>query len=389
MQFRTDDFSRRYIVHNENTSGGLASKSLTSGGDLTVYVLPISGGRFVSQLAFLCELHDAKAHRVRSTAGCVILEPDLVFSTSGGNICAYTAMAGNWTTGGIMRNVGYLTPSMFCRSWYPSPLSCIPSWTQGLPMYRNGSGTVEVFRRIFGGHTIMRSEIWSGTYDENRAKSQFFCNRFQQDSLIDADKFSETAFLYGVLPLKWCNGNSDMLANVSVASASIPMVVPGQDIDGTVYSDGGLTYSSPLIPFTHELIRLIRDGNRRLRLYYFASYHLESPHHMSGHGLVKTMLSQFVHLNTLEDRCAAVNLLYRLVSPGSVRHYSHHHMNTVALAHLLDLLDSKRHYVLIMYPHPHNDGSVINVPIRTFKPCDAREKIAYVRNHYGVHAWYC
>jgi len=381
MQFRTDDFSCRYIVHNENilSETKVQGTRVGVGADLTVYVLPISGGKFVSQLALLSEIYD----------GGQVRGPDLIFSTSGGNICAYAAMAGGWSPEGIKRTVSFIRPSMFCRSWYPRHLDWMPSWTQGIPMYRCGTGAEELFRSIFMGPTITRTEIWTGTYDETQAKSQFFCNRFQQDSMIDADRFSETAFLYGVLPLKWCDGNVDKLAKVSIASASIPMIVPGQKIEDSTYSDGGLTYSSPLIPFAHELIRLIRDGDRRLRLCYFAAYHLESPRHLTDLGLAKTMVTQFIHLNTLEDRCAAVNLLYRIVSPSAVRHYSHHHMTTVGLRRLLDFLSSKKHYVLILYPHQNEDGSVVGVPIRSFRACDVYEKIAYVRSRYGIQVWYC
>jgi hypothetical protein len=259
----------------------------------------------------------------------------------------------------------------------------MPSWAGGYPFYRSGVGTVELYRELYSPLTITKTEIWVGTYDVKRGKSQFFCNRGRSQSLLGS-RWRETAFLYGALPLRWCNGDVDRIARTTLASASIPMVVPPQNVDGGEYLDGGITYSSPLVPFAHNLYRLAQ--HRGLRLYYIAPYHIEAPEGLTG-WFVSRLVKTAIHSSVLEDRCAAVNLLYRISPEGAVNYTSHHSVTTSSLKRLLQQLEAVRHYVIILYPHRNAESGPVGVPIRSFTSTLLLARLSHIRERYGVHVW--
>lgn len=245
---------------------GIDLKTMDANTDpLTIYCLPISGGGFVAQLGLLSELYEAKwIVAGRRFKGSKDYQPDLVLAASGGNVATYIAMAGDWASTGMMRNALKIEKSMFIRSWLPDHLHFIPTWVMGVvkgSVYREGYGAGYLFNSLFTPVTVQRTEVWTGTYDSNNKRAQFFCNLQKGKTLIRGDYFEDVSRLYGCMPLKWLAGDLDKIAVASMASASIPMLVCKQQLDGTGYADGGTMYASPATVMTAELYRLIMGDN--------------------------------------------------------------------------------------------------------------------------------
>jgi predicted acylesterase/phospholipase RssA len=226
---------------------------------LTVYALPASGSAFVAEIALLCEVYAAKKMMKGGLfSGSKDYAPDLVLGSSGGNMSAYIGLAADWSEEGLIRVVKKLRDEMFVKSWLPKDLAFIPSWLL-IPfngsVFRQGIGAGKMFNSLFTKDTIKRVEIWTGVYDETNKKTQFFCNLSKDEAMISSNVESE---LYGLMPSIYLDGNLDLIAKASVASASIPGLVRKQYFLGNYYSDGACTYSSPLTAMCTEIIKVVK-----------------------------------------------------------------------------------------------------------------------------------
>lgn len=238
---------------------------------LTIYCLPVSGGGFVAQLGLLSELFEAKRIlKDNKIQGSKDYQPDIVLAASGGNVATYIAMAGDWSPEGILRTALKTNSSMFLKSWWPENLDFLPTWLLGIfngSMYRRGCGAGQLFKSLYTTESIQRTEIWTGTYDQSNRRAQFFCNLSPHRSQISSDYFDETSHLYGCMPLKYLSGDLEKIAIASIASASIPVLVMEQELDGCEYEDGGTMYASPTTVMASEIYRLIMGANpHHLRL---------------------------------------------------------------------------------------------------------------------------
>lgn len=403
---------------------------------LEIYCLPVSGGGFVAQLGLLSEIYEAKLLMCdRKFNGSKDYQPNLVFASSGGNVAAYAAMAGDWSPHGMLRIALKLETSMFIKSWFPEFMDVIPSVIIGAAkgsMYREGSGGSELFNCLFTSETIQRVEIWTGTYDSVNHRAQFFCNLCKDKAMINQDYFCDSTLLNCCMPLRYQAGDVDRIAVASVASASIPMLVSKQQLDGCAYLDGGTMYASPLSVMSHEIYRLIMGANthhehlehemrytnnaklefkvkdglaeinseslttktaaigkRSMRLIYFCSYEMNVPRGQTVNtgeaGKLHEALASLIHSNVLQDRETATDILYRICGSDHNRIESNHYprLDKVMLAELLQNLNKQRHYVLILYPH-----GAPNVNLHNLNPKDIESSIDKARQAYGAYSWH-
>ena len=63
------------------------------------------------------------------------------------------------------------------------------------------------------------------------------------------------------MPVKYLNGDLERTAIACMASASIPIVVSKQKLDGCKYADGGTMYASPTTVMASEIYRLVMGDN--------------------------------------------------------------------------------------------------------------------------------
>ena len=69
------------------------------------------------------------------------------------------------------------------------------------------------------------------------------------------------------------SGNIESIANSTIASASIPTVVPPQIIDGEYYVDGGVGGAPPLTIMQESILHLSKK--KSLHLIYINSFDLD------------------------------------------------------------------------------------------------------------------
>lgn len=386
--------------------------------DKFIYVMPVAGGKIVCHFAFLQEVYDARItlnNGVKS--GYFSYAPHIVLGSSAGNVAAYIGQASDWNSYAIERNMGLLNSSLFLNKWVSnvSPLlTDIPiSFLKG-SLYNHGSGSEELFEKFFTSEKIQRSEMWMGTYNIKEKKAQFFCNRNQGTAEISDTFFNEEQTMYESLPLIYTNGNVRINSKVCIASATIPAMVPSQEINGNFYADGGVMYSSPLSVLHKEILRIIvgkervpisrsfkreLDNNenyeilypesvehkeKNMRMFYFYPTQpngLTFDNKEKGNG-IETYLSSILNVKLIQDRNTAIELLNTL-SPEGLETETYEKISQADLVNILRFLDTKKHYVVCLYPHLDP-----KVPIPKINPERLYKAVHHVRNNYGCQIWY-
>lgn len=386
--------------------------------DFFVYICPISGGALVSHLALLQEVYDA---RIKANDGIkkgyYSYAPHIALGSSGGNVSIFIAQASDWTSLGIERNVHHMNSNLFLKKWVPDELSIIPNAPFFLvkgTLYNHGIGARPLFNKLFTSETIQRTELWLGTYDIKHKKAQFFCNRSQSNSYITEPFFNEEQSLYYAMPLKFTEGNIDKLADICIASATIPATVPAQKIDNLLYADGGVMYPSPLSVLHKELYRIVTGKERvpisksfqletnteknyefiysekkeevekNLRLFYFYPYQpngLEYQSKQKDIG-IRDYLDSILNAGMNQDRNTAIELLNNL-SPEGLETETYINVNNDRLADIIRFVNTKKHYVICLFPHRNPSVNIVNINGQ-----DILNAMHLVKRGYGCQIWY-
>ncbi len=391
---------------------------------LRVYVLPVSGGALVCQLAFLIELYKA---RIKIDNDRTKIYPHLVLGSSGGNISGYMGLTGGWSEAGIIRMAKMMERDMFLLNWWPENLDFLPSSTIGVfqnSLYRPGYGIKSLFRNNLTPARAQYIEIWTGTYNVTKRKSQFFCNKKEGQTFINKDRFEKERVLYNCEPLTYTNGDLDLLAEITIASASIPVLVENKPIHDCIYADGGTAYSSPLSVFASELLRIVTGNSEittlnnnvnlveediianksknnnlnknnnltsdkySLQLIYFSCYDLCNT---TNDKLIPTNITRGAEMTintmitTLEilDRSKSIDLIKYLAEDNEVKHFHYPSLTTSKLSDLIKELETKKHYVLNLYPQGNPSIDLLN-----FNGQIVIDKIREIQTLYGGHVWY-
>lgn len=392
--------------------------------DFWLEIFSISGGLIISHLGLLQELYDARIYANGGKKdGYYSYAPHACFGSSGGNITAFIGAASDWTSDGIARNVQHMDSNLFLKKWVPdNPL--MPDLPFALitgSIYNKGYGAEGLFNNLFTSESIQRTELWLGAYDVHSKKAQFFCNRSQGDSYISEAFFNEEQSLYHAMPLIFTNGDVNKLAKVCVASATIPVTVPSQEIDGRFYADGGVMYASPLSVLHKEVLRIITGKERvpisrsfqiekdtqrnyectrsekkkhiekNLRLIYFFPYQpngLQYPGKNKDLG-IKTYLDSILNVNMMQDRNTAIEVLNILcpegletetyIKLGSSKKLS----ASEELGEIIKKLSDRKHFMICLFPHLNPS---INITHITGPTMLAGMELA--KSGYGCQIWY-
>ncbi|CAH6421371.1 Hypothetical protein POVR2_LOCUS366 [uncultured virus] len=198
-------------------------------------VMPISGARFTNQIALVLKLL------------AVGYKPDVILGTSGGCITGDILLLSgvNSITDSQsyreFRSRVFLILEQLDSSWYLTPwsssllMSRIMAVSQGA-MFGRGNG-----ESLISGLDVdldSQPEMWIGTKDRTSNIHQLFCTRSQRTA-----KLSIPGAIY-------MNGDLKLATKASVASCAVPTIVPGIDICGHTYCDGGISHASPLGPLS-------------------------------------------------------------------------------------------------------------------------------------------
>jgi hypothetical protein len=203
--------------------------------------MPISGNYFVNQLAVLLEIsvahhppnkallsseraaeisEETDTHRPSDTPGPTAppgaadtrarvarrrpLRPDLVLSTSGGNVAAYIGSMGGWTENGIMRMTRTLTADIFSAPWLSKSFTALRFASYAFGLYKgtlmsrsSGEKCEALFESFSNSEHVQRTEIWTGTVNRTIGRATMFCNRSEKNSILapqsDADVAADAA----------------------------------------------------------------------------------------------------------------------------------------------------------------------------------------------------
>ncbi len=195
-----------------------------------IFVCPSSGGGYPAQFGLL---------RLLLSAG---IKPDKCIGTSGGALSIYLAAAAKWNPDEMTKIASHLHDGLVFESWYPWIINFLPNPIAG---YKRGS----LNNRSQNAHKFFSSyfqevpsdvEIWTGTYNVKTSKSHFFINTNTKLPFMDINYQQFSSDIPSVV------SDVDELANVVIASLSIPAMLPPVRIGDSLYCDGGVIYSSPL-----------------------------------------------------------------------------------------------------------------------------------------------
>lgn len=373
---------------------------------INVYNLPVSGGSFPCQLGLLCELFDAVEGIETINAS-----PDIVFAASGGNISTYIAMAGDWTSYGIYRVSRCIINEIFARSWFPKGLRLLPTGLLGIfkgSLYRDGFGSKLLLQRFLTNKSIQRVEVWTMTFNVKLFKSEIFCNKKKESCNIQPGDFSKELFTYDCIDFKYNDKKNiiDKIAKISMASASIPFLVEGQEINSTIHTDGGVMYPSPSLPLKEPLQKIINgydndlkhdeqivDKNgelkittktkpKRLKYFYFEPYPLDSSYPLVNRSISAAYFEQLFHSRMLLDRRVGLDILK---SMGTTTHTKYNNLNVKLLREIIvKLEDSGDHYFVSLSPNFIKTVSLIKVTGE-----DITSLISLTRSDYSANVWVC
>lgn len=345
---------------------------------LRVNVFSISGLYFPNQVALLCNVNDAM-----QISNIQFPRADISLASSGGNICAYADMASKGKTNRLLSIVKNIDYNMFVKPWFPPELG-IPSFLafKG-SIYQKGYGSKFMFNSLFNNEDIKDREIWTGTYDTHNCRSQFFCNKGKHESYINSDIFDINKDLYDSMSLIYADGNIDLISKYSTASASVPILVEGEKINGILYRDGGVTYASPLSALSNEICRIVNNKytsleenknmkkiisfkngqlvdeiitkQKNLRLIYFSSYQINERNKTCGNSEIaqfKEISRQILHMSVINDKNKCFDIL-KFVSNNdidNIKTINEIDINVNRLSELLSFLETKKHYTIILMP---------------------------------------
>jgi hypothetical protein len=338
---------------------------------MRLFALPVSGGSFPIQLGLMSEI---------CSLGVI---PDLVLGSSGGNVSAYIGLAADWNPYGMERVASMLHCNIFAKPWLPWPLNGLPSMIMGYfkgSVYQAGEESCELFKKIFTSENIRATEIWTGTLNRTNNKPQFFCNRHESSARFKKDSFDTK--LLNCMPLTYLDGDIEKIANVCLASASIPILVPDKIIDGCCHTDGGTAFASPL---TALIDQVINSAPHDLHVDYFSSFDMEAAdtrgqyNNLLEHGSLTA--SEMVRSMCLLDRMSALSLLR---GHGNVRCVEIDKLNRERLIEMENERSKYKRTVLELFPCPNVEKSV---SLTKFQGNDIISLIQRTRKSYKARLW--
>ncbi len=214
---------------------------------MEILVAPVSGGRFVNQLAGFYELSKYN------------YKPDISLGASGGVVATSLYMSASYDTKNLERVSRLCDSSIFVRSWSPPYLDFIPSYAIGVfqgSLYRHSTSYKERLKEIITPGILKDNELWILVFNNSTSCADLYCTTSFERAKLQNNSTEQR--LTRASNLKYLNGNIDKYCLVSIASASIPALVPAVEIDGQYCCDGGNLYASPFIPMREQLAEQLK-----------------------------------------------------------------------------------------------------------------------------------
>lgn len=339
---------------------------------ICIYSLPVSGRCFVSQIALVNQIK--------------IFKPDIIFSSSGGNMAAYICAAGDFEENNVLRIMKKISSDIFVQPWFVYDFDIFTSLLIGFikgSLYRLGVGIEYLFKKYFNEKSIKHYEIWTGTYNKTLNMAQFFCNRSSDESYVTEMDFLDSQEKFALLEPFYCgdeNNSINIIASVCMASASIPYLIESVTINNFKYRDGGIMYSSPTLPLNDAIYRL--GKNKKFRHFYFLPYDITCCDNAHKTKILTEELTQIFYTNLLIEKEFILNNLKRLKG-SNVNCYTYSLMSSSKLNEILESLDHIQFYVCILFP-----VDMVNINILNFDYDDIIKIHNEVSSNYNIQIWY-
>lgn len=338
---------------------------------MRVLVAPVSGGTFPTQLNTIISIGDRY---------------DVAMASSGGNVATYIAMASSFTRCGSEDIARMLSSKLFISSWWPHPFSSVfPSWSLSYlhgTLYNHGIGAEGIFDQIFTSTTIGSLEVWTGTLNITKGRAEFFSNLTFEESCLQLNAFRGTSL--NSVPLRYMNRNKKLIAQVSYASAAIPLIIPSVKVGNCHYADGGTAFSSPLTPLQDTIVPCSTYRcywpSESVHIDYLSGYNLEADGRLISYRSFlensEVTLDELVKSLEIQDRLTGIKLVNpQYYEEGEVEKYT-----------LLDLERKRRDCsksLLEVYPRKK-----IEISLENFKGEDVVEAMDKSREVLSYRLWY-
>lgn len=375
----------------------------------------VSGKNFSSQIALVSELMKVREKKYNG-----VKKIDMGLGSSGGNLSIHLLNLSMESPSKLIEISAKLNSKYFARRWLDGVYQFIPhtlGYLYGGTMYKKGIPIYDLYKSEYKEEGF---EIWTGTYNIEDSKTQFFCNKSRSQSVINQVIYSESQELFGISPFIYCDNDVKMICDSIIASAAIPFIVPPTKINDVKYGDGGVMYASPLSVLSDEIYRLITGKNsiisnsklieipetdenssiileefpqsdaklsengkfleKSLRLYY-----IMSEHPSLGKSKCETITDYIysgLYASSLKDKNSALNLL-NMLSPEGVETHKFLSVDENILSTIFDIYSKYKHYVLCLYPHEDSD-----LNLTKFNGYDVLRNIEKTRKGYGCQIWH-
>lgn len=231
---------------------------------------PVSGGFFIAQAAQIAKLLEARDG----------VQFDAYFGASGGNIASMISIAFTETSESILKIVSRVKPSFFISPFLQGKFSDFDSLVLGLASYEGlkkpGKGSDKFFEEIFEKSAFNKlPEVWTLIYNKTNAQGEITCTRSKDQTLFKDYIKENNLQRLGCGEVHYLDSDSALIAQVTMASASIPGVKNSVKIWDNDYVDGGISAASPGTFFCEPIKKMMNDNpSDKIHYFYIASVDL-------------------------------------------------------------------------------------------------------------------
>lgn len=227
---------------------------------MEILIAPASGGYFPNQLAacnVLCLLD---------------YKPLVVFAASGGAITTLMLECMEWCPNNFREIVSEINSTRFVKAPMVPYLGVGWSALHG-SMYNFSELMVPyIVDRLKRRKVSKLLEVWMSMNDTEFYMPQLMCTLEQADCLMNLHPLEQVMF--NAKSVKYANGDYTSIANGVQACSAVPGLLPKKVIDGEKYSDGALSYTSPLVFFKKELVETATERAQPLHFTMLAEVDL-------------------------------------------------------------------------------------------------------------------
>lgn len=344
---------------------------------LEVVCSPISGGFFVSQLAVLASILEAR-HRASNIDDAFM---DLYFGASGGGLANILSSYFHKDKESILRVVQFLDSDLFVKNWWKGRTSFIDSKVVSLfgkTFFQEGSGATDLFETLEKSQRRKDLELWFLTFNIDTDKPAISCTRDRDSSQFE-DLNPETLEDHLCEDVIFLKNNIQDIVKTTLASASIPVLKDGVEINGNKYVDGGVANTVPYCYFIDSINAKHHQGKFTAPYHYFYILPHKTDVRSTETTLFTKILKNVLTFNMISDKNNTLNHWLYLIGKHKkdLDFQVYKNLKTYQLVDIFDKNHAKNYFCVF-----YTDETSIN--ITDFNGNDVREM--FLRATDSIHA---